>query len=88
MDPARAMAFAQRPWALIAALKEQHWACQFAERGWTATVSASQALWEHMRRVRPEWPSEEERREDLAHHLALKRALDRAAGAFRSVPAG
>jgi len=37
-----------------------------------------------MRRLRPDWPSPEERREDLAHHVALKCAIDRAASAFRS----
>jgi len=37
-----------------------------------------------MRRLRPDWPSPEERSEDLAHHVALKRAIDRAAGAFLS----
>jgi hypothetical protein len=35
-----------------------------------------------MRRVRPDWPTPADRREDLAHHVALKQAIDRAAGAF------
>jgi hypothetical protein len=34
-----------------------------------------------MRLLRPDWPSDEERRLDLAHHLELKRALERVAGA-------
>ena len=87
MEPDHAKAYLERAWALTAALKQEHWAREFAERGPAATMAASQALWEHMRRLRPDWPSDEERRDDLAHHLTLKCALDRAAGAFRSVAA-
>ena len=47
-----------------------------------ATFEASQALWEHMRALRPDWPSDDERRQDLADHIALKRLIDRAADAF------
>jgi hypothetical protein len=32
-----------------------------------------------MRQINPDWPTEAERQEDLAHHLELKRTLDRAA---------
>lgn len=31
-----------------------------------------------MRRVRPDWPSDTERHKDLAHHIALEGAIDRA----------
>ena len=60
---------------------------EVAERGPLATFEASQTLWEHMRRLWPDWPSPEERRADLANHIALKRALDLAAGAFRAATA-
>src|SRR5262245_5346793 len=77
-------AYAARAWHLAAELKQDHWARELAERGPLATFEASQALLEHMRCLRPDWPSEAERSEDLAHHIALKRAIDRAAGAFPS----
>ncbi len=77
-------AYAGRAWARAAALKQEHWAREFATRGPAATFEAAQALREHMRAVRPDWPTDEERREDLAHHVALKRAIDRAASAFRA----
>jgi hypothetical protein len=64
--------------------KREHWAREVAERGAVATFEASQGLWEHMRRLRPEWPSLEDRRADLAHYVALKRTVDLAAGAFRA----
>ncbi len=75
-------AYLDRRWAAAETLKVEHWAREFAERGPEATLAVSRALWEHMRLVRPEWPSDDERRDDLAHHLRLKRAIDRAAPAF------
>lgn len=47
-----------------------------------ATFRASQMLAEHVRLLRPDWPSCEERQMDFEHHVALKRDIDRAAGAF------
>ena len=76
--------YARRPWAMVTALKQEHWARERAARGPTATFEVSQALWAHMRQLHPGWPSAEERRADLAHHVALKRAIDRAAGVFLS----
>jgi hypothetical protein len=77
-------AYARRDWRAAEVRKRDHWARELAERGALATFEASQALWEHVRCIRPDWPTPEERRADLAHHVALKRALDLAAGAFRS----
>ena len=75
-------AYARRAWHLAAAAKRAHWARELAGPGPLATFEASESLREHMCRVRPDWPSERERREDLEHHIALKRAIDRAAGVF------
>jgi hypothetical protein len=72
-------AFAQRDWRAVEAGKRQHWAREFAARGPSATLEASAALWRHMRAIRPDWPTDDERKADLAHHVAFKRALDRAA---------
>lgn len=80
-------AFIERDWAAAASFKQEHWAREFAERGPAATLDASQALWQHMRLVRPDWPSNRERLDDLAHHVALKRAIDRVAGAFVAIAA-
>ena len=75
-------AYAGRPWHLLAALESDHWARECAARGPLATFTLSQALWAHMRAVRPDWPTEADRRADLADHVVLKQAIDRAAGAF------
>ena len=77
-------AYAARAWRLPAELEQEHWTRELIERGPLATFDVSQALLEHMRPVRPDWPSEAERREDPAHHVAPKRAIDGAARAFVS----
>ena len=82
MDARDLRAYVERGWTAAQALKQQHWAREFRERGPEATVAAALALREHMRLVNPDWPSESDRREDLAHHVALKRAIDGAARAF------
>ncbi|MGH7310209.1 MAG: hypothetical protein ACREK6_16095 [Candidatus Rokuibacteriota bacterium] len=82
MDATHVQAFLRRPWDALASLEREHWAREFARRGPAATLEISRLLWEHMRRVRPDWPSDSERREDLAHHIALKGAIDCVAHAF------
>jgi len=81
MDPRHLRAYAGRPWHLVAAQKRAYWASVRREQGALATFEAAQTLWAHMRQVRPDWPSAADRQADLAHHVALKRALDRAASA-------
>lgn len=82
MDARDVRAYVARGWEAAEKLKQEHWAREFRERGAEATLSAALALWQQMRLVDPDWPSEEERTADLTHHIALKRAIDRAASAF------
>lgn len=76
-----------RDWTAVAASKQAHWAHEFRERGPEATFEAASILSEHLRAVNPAWPSDDERRDDLAHHVALKRTIDRTAGAFAPLAA-
>ena len=85
MNPRDAKAYVGRGWTAAETLTREYWAKEFASRGSEATLEASHALWQHMRLLRPEWPSDEERRGDLAHHISLKRLIDRAGGAFVSL---
>jgi hypothetical protein len=78
VDDADVRAYVQRRWSAAQALKREHWAHQL-ENDPLATFMASQALWVHMRQVNPDWPTDAERRDDFAHHVELKRAIDRAA---------
>ena len=82
MRRAEICAFVARDRERVAALKREHHAKQYRASHGTAGLEAGGVLREHARRVRPDWPTERDRREDLAHHLALKRRIDRAAHAF------
>ena len=85
MNPRDTKGYVDRGWAAAEALKREYWAKEFPHCGSEATLEASHALCQHMRLRRPEWPSDEERRGDLAHHISLKRLIDRAVGTFVSL---
>ena len=85
MEPGDVKAYLERGWAAAEALKRAHWASEFARRGPDATIQAAHALWRHMRLLRPDWPSEDQRRADFAHHVELKQRIDRAARACTRV---
>lgn len=74
MDRAAIRAFASRDRTEVAAAKAAWWARADTE----ARFRAAHALWEHARRVRPDWPTADDRAADLAHHVRLKSLLDRA----------
>jgi hypothetical protein len=82
MDRHAVEAFVRRPWGAVEALKRAYHAGRFRERGAAAGLEVAWPLWEHARRVRPDWSTPRDRAEDLAHHVELKRRLDRAARAF------
>lgn len=79
IDAVSARAFVRRGWAEIERLDREHWARRRRDEGSQATLRASSALLEHVRRLRPDWPGEAERAADLAHHLAWRRLLETAA---------
>lgn len=82
MDPAAIRAFVQRSRSLVENEKRAYWAREHSEHSYLRTLAASEALYEHVRRIRPDFPTERDRAEDLAHHIALKRLLDRTALVF------
>jgi len=82
MDADSVHAFLLRDRSATEDLKRRHWAERFRAEGSAATLAASSALREHAKRVRPDWPTDAERADDLAHHVALRRKLDRAARAL------
>lgn len=69
--------FLSRDWAAASEDKERYWAAFKSERGPAAGLRIASALREQVRRARPDWPSESERREDLETHLRLIEVLGR-----------
>ncbi len=82
MDRRAIRGFVERDRARVDVAKQEHHARRFRESHGTAGIEAGWALWEYTRRVRPDWPTERDREQDLAHHIALKQRLARAAHAF------
>jgi hypothetical protein len=75
-------AFVDRDRTEVDASRRAHWARRYREEGPTATFAAAQALFVHVRALRPEWPGAEARADDLKHHVRQKALLDRAARAL------
>lgn len=82
MDPASIREFARRNRAEVQESKQRYWAELYRVQGPAATIRTSQTLWQHARRLHPDWPTARERAEDLAHHVEMKRKIDWAAHAF------
>lgn len=77
-------AYARRDWTVLDRLDREHWVDTFQRSGGAVSFRVSAELAEYVRRLRPDWPSAADRQEDLEHHVALKRRIDRAARAFNS----
>lgn len=82
MDKDAIRAFVARDRDLVASLKLEHHARRHRASRGTSGIEAARMLREYVRRVRPDWPTARDRDEDLAHHVALKARIDRAAHAF------
>jgi hypothetical protein len=66
----------------VAVLKRNYHARRYRQTRGRSGQDAGRSLRQLARTVRPDWPTQRDRAEDLAHHVALKRLLDRAAHAF------
>jgi hypothetical protein len=82
MDRDAVRAFVARDHDRIAALKRAHHAKRYRASRGKSGLEAGRVLWTYARRVRPDWPTQRDRDEDLAHHVELKRRIDRAVHAF------
>ena len=83
LDPDALRAFVNRPWAEVEAAKRDYIAARYREDP-DAHVEAVWALSEHLRELRPDGPTAEERAADLEGHIAMRRAFERVAEALRN----
>ena len=77
-------AFAARDWTARERAKREFLADRAAEGDGLWAFWASQSLFEHMCDLHPGFPENIAREPDLAHHIELKRLLDRASDALAS----
>jgi hypothetical protein len=74
--------FVRRARGPVQDLKRSYWSRLYREQGPQSTMRAGHAMYLHVREVRPEYPTDRERRLDLQDHLALKKKIDSVAHAF------
>jgi hypothetical protein len=67
--------FVRRDWAAIADAKAQHWARRKRLHGPAGALLAGEALRRQVVALRPGWPTEKDRSEDLANHVRVTECL-------------
>lgn len=82
MNARDVLEFVRRDRTTVVSSRQEHWAGVFQRDGWRVVWDAAQALRTHARAIQPTFPDDRARDADLAHHQALRAALDRAAHAF------
>jgi len=71
------VAFVQRDWEAVATLKRRRWAEQKSRMTPAEALSVGDELRHHVSALRNDWPTEEDRRKDLACHIRLLEMLRR-----------
>ncbi|MCI0670463.1 MAG: hypothetical protein L0Y64_08385 [Myxococcaceae bacterium] len=69
--------FLGKGWERLEQLDAEHWRTQAERHGEEFLLAAADQLRLQMKAQWPDWPTEEERAEDLAHHIRLTAALAR-----------
>jgi hypothetical protein len=75
MNPEDIRAFVARDRGPVEDEKRDYWARIYHEQGPQATMLAAARMYEYARAVRPDFPTEEDLAEDLAHQIAFKQRL-------------
>jgi hypothetical protein len=71
------VAFAHRDWQAIAAMKRRFWAEQKPQMTPAEALQVSDELRRHAKALHDEWPTEEDRRNDLSVHIRVSESLGR-----------
>jgi hypothetical protein len=69
------IAFARRDWAAVEEWKRAHWAAEMLTP--EEALCIGDDLRRHVAELRPDWPSADERRTDLATHIRVAESLRR-----------
>jgi hypothetical protein len=69
------IAFARRDWKAIAASKRRRWADQKSRMSPADALRVGDELRHYVRSIQPGWPTEEDRRNDLAVHIRVSESL-------------
>jgi hypothetical protein len=77
MDLSDLARFARRDWGMLGRMKAEHWKGVKKASGAGAALRAGEELRRQTRRLRPNWPTEQDRRRDLATHARVTASLRR-----------
>jgi hypothetical protein len=69
------IAFARRDWQAIADSKRRRWADQKSRMQPADALVVGDALRQYVSALREDWPTEEDRRNDLAAHIRVSKSL-------------
>ena len=69
------IAFARRDWNAVAALKRSWWAEQKSRMTPEEALKVGDELRHHVNALRSDWPTDEDRRKDLASHRRISEML-------------
>ncbi|MBK5295689.1 MAG: hypothetical protein JJE40_00945 [Vicinamibacteria bacterium] len=75
MTRADLIAFARRDWAALDEEKARTWRDRKRSLGVEGALGLADQLRRHVLAVRPEWPTSDERSDDLRHHVRVSEAL-------------
>ena len=71
------IAFASRDWSAIAASKRRRWSEQKSRMNPAEVLSVGDELRHHASAHRSDWPTDEDRKDDLAVHVRVSESLRR-----------
>lgn len=83
MNPEDVRAFVRRDWSAVAESKAGFWADRKRAMTPDEALAVAEMLRQHARTLKPDWPDQRERDEDLAAHTRVADAL-RAVTVIRS----
>jgi len=69
------LTFANRDWKALADAKADYWARRKEAMSAAEALAVGERLRRHARALKPGWPDEAERADDLAHHVRISEAL-------------
>lgn len=75
MDSHALRQFARRDWSAVAASKTRHWQALKAERSFAEVLAVADRMRVHAHQVRPDWPTPQQRLDDLRVHQRVGEAL-------------
>lgn len=80
MDRNALQAFARRDWSAVTTSKTRHWQALKRERSAAEVLAVADRMRVHAQHLRPDWPTPQQRLDDVRVHQRVGEALRAVAG--------